>query len=559
MHRSVSVSVVGLSLALLCAQAAAQPVPPDLVLLHGKVFTSDAKQPYAEAVAIRGERILAIGDSRHIESLAGTRTRRINLGGRTVIPGIDDAHAHLDVVPVGLVQLPFKSPNPTWSDVTAAVTAAVLQVAKGTILQGEVGPAVFYGSEATRDSLDKLAPDNPVILVTFTGHAAILNSAALVRFGIRDDLSDPAGGRYERDANGRLTGTLREYAVLALSRTLAHLTSDADAVAQLSEVLHNAAKLGVTSVQDMNDSMTPERCVALLKQIPTPIRVRVIRMPGTTPAGRDTQEGISVAKFPGPRITVSGTKWLTDGTPLEGTFVPREGPSDGSDRLGAFVGENLEPLFPRSELEAMLRETLKSDDQLIVHVSGYPAAEAMLDAMKATGGAQVWANRRVRFEHGDGLFANLIARVKELGVVVVQNPVHLAVSQLNAKVFTRERLSKSQPLASLVAAGIPVALGSDAPMGPFRDIMLAASHPNRPSEALTREQAVLASTLTGAYAEFAEKEKGSLVPGKLADLAVLSQDIFTVPSRQLPETESVLTVVGGQIVYDAKVLTASTP
>ena len=134
--------------------------------------------------------------------------------------------------------------------------------------------------------------------------------------------------------------------------------------------------------------------------------------------------------------------------------------------------------------------------------------------------------------------------------MVVQNPIHFDVRLLDPKHYTLKSFSRSQPLASLLAAGIPLAFGSDAPMNPYRDILLATTHPNRPSEALTREQAVIASTLTGAYAEFAETEKGSLAPGKLADVAVLSQDIFTVAEAELPKTTSLLTLVGGKVVYD---------
>lgn len=198
----------------------------------------------------------------------------------------------------------------------------------------------------------------------------------------------------------------------------------------------------------------------------------------------------------------------------------------------------------------MLRETLKSGDQLMLHVSGYPAASAMLEAMQATGGPGVWSTRRVRFEHGDGLFADLVPRTKTLGIVVVENPTHLDIRHLDAKRYTPKSLSGIQPLASLLTAGIPLAFGSDAPMNPYRDILLATTHPNRPSEAISREQALIASTLTAAYAEFAETEKGSLTPGKLADLAVLSQDIFTVADAELPKTTSLLTLVGGKVVYD---------
>lgn len=162
----------------------------------------------------------------------------------------------------------------------------------------------------------------------------------------------------------------------------------------------------------------------------------------------------------------------------------------------------------------------------------------------------MWVGRRVRFEHGDSLFPDLMGRVKEYGIVVVQNPSHLmGLSSAGGSAF-----NKAQPLRSLLAAGIPVALGSDGPTNPFLNIMFATIHVNRPSEAITREQAVVAYTLTSAYAEFSEKEKGSIEPGKLADLAVLSQDIFTVLPDDLPKTQSVLTLVGGKTVYDAGVV-----
>jgi len=268
-------------------------------------------------------------------------------------------------------------------------------------------------------------------------------------------------------------------------------------------------------------------------------------MPGTTPAGRDIQEGRPVPRSSNPLITVSGTKWVLDGTPLEGTFAPRNDPGT----LEYFqLHEQL--TFPQTELAAMLQETLRDHDQLLLHVSGSPAAAAMLSAMQSAGGAQVWASQRVRFEHGDGLTPDLIPRVKEMGIIVVRNPSHGAGPDLHG-VFER---IKAQPLRSLLAAGIPVAFGSDGLPNPYLNIMFASLDPNRPSEAITREQAVIAYTLTSAYAEFAEKDKGSLEPSKLADLAVLSQDIFTVDASDLPKTESVLTMVGGKIVYDGKVL-----
>ena len=149
---------------------------------------------------------------------------------------------------------------------------------------------------------------------------------------------------------------------------------------------------------------------------------------------------------------------------------------------------------------------------------------------------------------------DLMPRVRDLGIVVVENPTHLGLSDLMRRRFSPAFVAHYQPLRSLVDAGIPVAFGSDGPFNPYLNVMLASNLPTKPSESITREQAVTAYTLTSAYAEFAENDKGSLEAGKLADLAVLSQDIFTIQSEDLPKTSSVLTIVGGKIIYDARVL-----
>lgn len=529
--------------------AGCQQAAPDIVLLNGKIFTSDAAHPYVQALAIRGERIAATGDSAKIRALVGPHTKQIDLGGRTVIPGINDAHNHLSISPLNRIDLELKSPDPAWPEMKAAIAAAVLKAPKGTFIYGEMAWKIFRDRGVNRHTLDQAAPNNPVILATLTNHALILNSLALARAGVRENQPDPLGGRYERSPDGRLTGVIREYAVFNVERRLSDQTSDADALAELRRTFSAAVKWGITSIQDMSNAMEPKRCVALLEKMPTPIRVRVMRMPGTTPAGRDTQEGRPVPRSSNPLITVSGTKWLLDGVPLEGTFAPRNDPAT----VGYFVlHEQL--TFPETELAAMLRESLHDQDQLLVHVSAYPAAAAMLNAMQSAGGTQVWAKQRVRFEHGDGLTPVLIPQVKEMGIVVVENPTHFALVNINPDLIGVFEKTKAQPLRSLLAAGIPLALGSDGPMNPYLNIMFASLHPDRPSEAITREQAVIAYTLTSAYAEFEEKDKGSLEPGKLADVAVLSQDIFTVDASDLPKTESVLTMLNGKVVYDAGVV-----
>ncbi|HET7452282.1 MAG TPA: amidohydrolase [Thermoanaerobaculia bacterium] len=550
MRKAIRTTLSTLVLGLAGAIAGAQPREADLILLNGRIFTSDAARPYVEALAIRGERIIATGGSTEIEALAGPRTRRIDLGGRTVIPGINDAHKHVELSPADAVELEFRSRDPKWAEVKEALTAsAVTRAPKGAFVLAYLGPSVWKDLEVTRDALDRLVPDHPVMLF-ITEHASILNSAALDRLGIREHQANPLGGRYERSADGRLTGVLREYASLQAVRKLADLTSEADALAGLRKTFSAAVGWGITTIQDMSNAIAPERCVALLEKVPTPIRIRVIRMPPTSPSGRDIQEGRPAPRSSSLLVTASGTKWMLDGTPLERTFEARDAGQHRSGMPFETLFSGLSLTFPPAEIEKMLRESLQDEDQLMVHVFGYNSAAAMLNAMQATGGIGVWPGRRVRFEHGDGLFPDLIPLAKKMGVVVVQNPSHLNVAPIFPGLF----LEHAQPLRSLLAAGIPVALGSDGPTNPYLNIMFASTHPNRPSEAITREQAVTAYTLGSAYAEFAEKEKGSLEPGKLADLAVLSQDIFTVPTPELPKTTSVLTLVGGKVVYDASVL-----
>jgi predicted amidohydrolase YtcJ len=533
----------------LVADVAAQQASPDLILTNGKIFTSNRSRPYVQALAIQGEHITSVGTAEQIQQLAGRRTKIFDLGGRTVIPGINDAHNHLFIAPQNSVDVDFKSFDPSWADAKKLLAAALEKAPKGAFIYGDIGPTIFHDVSVDRAALDELSRDHPVILTTFTGHAGIVNSAALAAADIPDKELDPLGGRFELSADGRLSGVLREYAKFDFDRRVADRVPDSEAVSQLRDTLNKAAKFGITSLQNMSNIMTPGRCVALLEKIPVTIRVRVMRMPSTAPSGRDTHEGWPTPVATNPLIRVSGTKWMLDGVPVEGTFTPR----DQSAPVGQLF-MHLPLTFPRTELGSMLQESLRNQDQLLLHVSGRPAPEAMLDAMKAAGGKSVWSERRVRFEHGDGLTPDLFPAVKKMGVVVVQNPAHLDGVDVLPGVGASLVAVKAQPLKSLLDAGIPLALGSDGPMNPYLNIMFASLHPDRPSEAITREQAVIAYTLTSAYAEFAEKEKGSLEPGKLADLAVLSQDIFTVPASDLPKTTSVLTLVGGKVVYDANAI-----
>jgi predicted amidohydrolase YtcJ len=529
-----------------CSHAPAQEAKPDTILLNGKIFTGVASRPYVEAVAIRGERIVATGETKTIQAMAGPKTNAIDLHGGTAIPGINDAHHHFQLGPPE-VDVDLHAMDPTWAQVKDGIVAAIAKNPANSLIVATIGFHVFADPSIDRDALDAIAPHNPVALQTFTGHAFVLNTAGLSFYKIAENQADPLGGRFERDAKGRLNGTLREYALLNILRAAADRVPEGEAISQIKQQLDEEAKYGVTSIQELSVAMAPSRAVSLLEAIPTQIRVRVVRMPGTTAAGRDIDEGKGVPAHPASLITVSGSKWLADGVGVEGTFTPRgEWKIPAKPPFDSLVTD-LPLEFPEREYRAMLQESIKDNAQLLLHVSGNRSVETILDAMDASGGKSVWNGRRLRFEHGDGIYPDQFARIRQDGIIVVQNPLHLAPIVPPGVVA----FEKAQPLKSLLAAGIPLALGSDGPTNPYLDIMFATNPGNRPSEGITREQAVTAYTLTSAYGEFQEKEKGTIEPGKLADIAVLSQDIFTVPTPELPKTVSVLTMVGGKVVYEA--------
>jgi predicted amidohydrolase YtcJ len=203
--------------------------------------------------------------------------------------------------------------------------------------------------------------------------------------------------------------------------------------------------------------------------------------------------------------------------------------------------------FPPDEMKAIMKEAFDSKEPTLLHVAGDRTAAAVFDAMRAVGPAEQWRYKRVRFEHGDGLHPDLIPLAKEFGVVVVLNPMHVVAKPLYPK-------GPYMPAKSLLKAGVPIAIGSDGPNNPGLNIQLITTMPGDEAEAITREEAVDAYTRGSAFAEFAENEKGTIAAGKLADVAILSQDIFRVTADALPDTKSVMTIVDGKIAYDGGII-----
>ena len=239
-------------------------------------------------------------------------------------------------------------------------------------------------------------------------------------------------------------------------------------------------------------------------------------------------------------------KYILDGTPVERLALMRRPYAGRPGWYGRLA-------FPVDTLRTILTEALEGDQQALLHAVGDSTIALVLGLMTELAPDSVWRARRVRLEHADMLAPDLIPLARRLGVVVVQNPSHLMLGVRFSPPYGADFVRWFQPVRSLLAAGIPLALGSDGALSPFLNLMFAVINPHQ-EERLSLEQAVRAYTFGSAYAEGMEQEKGTLAPGMLADLAVLSQDIFSVPVETLPRTTSVLTLLGGKIVHDAGLL-----
>ena len=393
---------------------------------------------------------------------------------------------------------------------------------------------------ARRQTLDRIAPRHAVVLRTWTGHAAILNRAAVARFRMPVSQTPEAGFHGKNMRAKAWDGVVQEYAMFQLDLLMNGTATDEVVLGNLSTFLGNATRYGITSLQAM--SHDPDRLMRLLKQLNTPIRVRVISFPMQGMSGAQSAPDRQITG----NLRFSGLKFILDGTPVERSMAIRKPYQDDPSWNGQLD-------FPEEFIRRAVRSAAETNNPLLLHVAGDRTAEVVLQAMESVGAPTDWPRRRLRFEHGDGLMADLIPRAKALGVVVVQNPSHIMVGDLTVRRLGPERARQVLLFRSLIQGGISVAfgsdvVGSDGVLNPFLNILFATTYPTNPKEAVTREQAIAAYTKGSAYAEFAEHEKGTLEPGKKADLAVLSQNIFNVPPPELPKTESVLTMIGGKIV-----------
>ena len=552
MPRAGIVSRTGCLITALATAFAAQRVgatqqAPDLLLVGGKVFTSDTTRPWAEAVAIRGEQIVAVGTTADVRRLAGPLTRVIDVGGRVVVPGFNDAHDHILAGSPGTnVSMGGPEVDATGDQVLDSVRAVTGRVAPGTWIRVEIWAKAFDDTTLRRPALDRAAPAHPVVIYAGWGHGMIVNTAAMRALGIRDTEPDPLGGWYERERQGRLTGRLYEYAGWSARRRHRALVPESTMIDNLRRFAQRELQLGITTVQDVGLNYAPATQMRVLRAARLPIRVHVYKHSIPSASSLNIAEWEGLPERPAPLAVVSGRKWILDGAPpgLDGLMFTR-GPQAGRPGWhGRFD-------FPIDSVRRMLADAVQRREQLALHVLGDSAVAIVVRLMETVAPDSVWRPLRVRFEHGGILGTpDLWARAAAKGVMIVANLQLIPDARTLPRAFLDSLTGDFGPA---VMSRFPLGLGSDGiARSPFAGLASALRFPYDPRP--SREFLVRAYTWGSAYAELAENQKGSLAPGMLADIAVLSQDIFRVPVEVLARTESMLTLVGGRVAWDAGVL-----
>jgi predicted amidohydrolase YtcJ len=559
MSRRAALCLAGSVAFLAIAAEARAAEPADLVLRNAVVHTMDAKRPRAEAVAIRGRRIVAVGTGAEVEGLVGPRTRVLDLAGRTVVPGFDDSHAHL--LGIGFARLDVDLVGArSYAEVVARVAAAVRTRKPGEWVRGrgwhegkwDVPPPDAVRGFPTHAALTAVSPDNPVVLERADGHAILANAKAMARRGVSPETKAPPGGEIIRDAGGSPTGVFVDNA----KALLGPLDRTADEKRRaLDLAMEECVEKGVTSLTDAGADLAT---LALYREYAAAGKLG-LRLYGVA-AGLSTMRALGRPEvgLGGGMLTIRAVKVYADGALGSRGAALLEPYADDPGNTGLLV-------TPPEEILEAARFALAHGFQMGTHAIGDRANRVVLDAYERAFAEHPEAkDPRFRIEHAQILDAADIPRFGKLGVLAAMQGIHCP----SDRPWAEKRLGEARVAEGayvwrkLLATGARILNGTDAPVedvSPIQNFHATVTRKDAsgwppggfdPDQKLTRAEALRTMTLDAAYGSFAEGEKGSIEVGQLADLVVLSQDILAVPDDALMRTEVLATVVDGRVRYE---------
>ncbi|MBI3979971.1 MAG: amidohydrolase [Chloroflexi bacterium] len=522
---------------------------PSLILTNANVRTLNPIQPRAQAVAISGSWITAVGSRGEIEDLADGAAV-VDLGGSTVVPGFNDAHVHLlsHGLQLGRVNLDGAA---SLEEALARVARAATAAKPGAwILGGRWNKNVWPRPEfPTRFDLDAVSGDHPVALRNKDGHSLWANSQALARAGITKTTEQPAGGEITRDPkNGEPAGILKETAIRLVERVIPP-PDRAEIREALKAAMRQASRAGLTSVH----AIDPPDSLSVLQDLlqAGELDLRVNMMLPRDRLDDAIRLGIQTG-FGGPLLRLGCVKFIGDGALGSQTAAMLEPYVGQPDNRGILV-------IPPDELAECVRDAAVAGISSAIHAIGDGANRVALDAIERVRREGIGPELRHRIEHAQFVDPADLPRFAELGVIASVQPIHATSDRDMAERYWGERSRLAYRYRSLLESGAPLALGTDAPVEPIeplRTVYAAVTRkrgdeplgkPWYPEERLTMEQAIHAYTLGSAYASGEERLKGSIEPGKLADLVVLSDDVFAVEPEAILKTRVEMTVFDGRI------------
>lgn len=557
-------------LALLCLVAAITPQEPaDLVLRGGKVAVVDDNFTTTEAIAVRGYEVIATGTDEQIDAYIGADTEVIELDGRLAIPGFIEGHGHFLGLGRAMMILDLNGVS-SWDEIVAMVETKARDLEPGEWIFGrgwhqekwEYTPMPNVDGVPLHQGLSEVTPDNPVVLTHASGHAAFVNELAMQLAGLTDDTEDPDGGTIVRDENGHATGLLRETAQGIVRRAMseADQMSDADREAEfrLQVQLAGQAALenGVTSFQDAGTGFGGiDRLRAMAEAGELPVRLYVM-VRGQSHAELD-------ARLPDYLIIPEGNDFLAVRAfkhSIDGALGPHgawllEPYADMPDSAGLET-------TPVDVIEETAAIAIRHGFQLNTHAIGDRANREVLDLYeRAFEDAGVDGSElRWRIEHAQHLHPDDIPRFASLGVIASMQGIHCTSDApwVYRRLGAERAESGAYMWSDLIDSGAVVTNGTDVPVEDISPIASYYASVSRrmadgeiffPDQRMTREEALRSYTTWAAYSAFEEHLKGQLLPGMLADITVLSQDILTVPEEQIPATQIDFTIVGGEVRY----------
>ena len=539
------------------AHAQSKPAA-DLVINNAKIWTVDTSQPLAQAVAILQDRIVAVGSNAAVDAWRGPNTKVIDAAGKLVLPGFNDAHVHFVSGGEQLDNVQLKDvTNP--QEFARRIAERAKITPKGEWVQGGNWDETKWDppNMPTKEMIDALTPDTPIFVSRYDGHMGLANSLALRLAGITAQTPDPPGGTIVHDALGNPTGALKDAAMDPIYKVIPPLSHDRR-VKVVKRALAYAASVGVTSVQHMETSYAD---IAVYSELLRrgELTTRIYVAPLITHVDDQVKLGIGHA-FGGPYLRIGAVKAYADGSLGSGTaYFYEPFLNQGTNR--GLLADGMHPI-------SLMRDRYMKADaaglQICTHAIGDEGISTILDLYADVIKAHGEADRRLRIEHAQHMAAKDFDRFAQLHVIASVQPYHaIDDGRFAESHIGHDRASRTYAFRTFLDHGVRLAFGTDwevAPLDPVLGLYAAVTratlddkNPNGwfPEQKLTVAEAVEAYTMGSAYAEFQEKEKGSITTGKLADMVLLSDDIFTIAPAKIRDVKVLKTIVGGKLVWDA--------